>query len=128
MRKNSTLKFRRNTDELRVLAALVNCLPRSQSRAVTLLICEAITELVTPKAKHRQARSRNQIEQCRKKRRGTLKQKMKRVSNAVLYFVKIVTSVFTTFVIERLIPLEIIPFVWIVLEKVIAKIVSGVVF
>lgn len=93
-----------NQDEQRVLATLVNCLPQSQTRAERLLICQVIKELVTPKGKHRQARSRNQIEQIRKKRFATLKQKtkkiMKRVSNVVF---PIATHIFTRLVVETMI-------------------------
>lgn len=99
--KQST--FLSNQDERRVLVALINYLQLSPSRAERLLICEAIKGLVAPKGKHRQARSRNQIERGGKKRRRVPKQKKKRVSNAVLQFVKTVTFVLTRLVIEKMI-------------------------
>jgi hypothetical protein len=138
MIKNSTSKFKRNIDQQRVLAALINYLQQTPSRTERLLICKAIKGLVTPKDKQRQARSRDEIEQCGKKRRGTFKQKTKKnmeLKNIYYYLppmlesvsgdvVKISTPIFTWLVMAGTITMETAILVWILVVIVRACIVG----
>ncbi len=128
MPKKKSFGLRLSEVEREVLSRFAEIEGLSEAVTSRRLLRYTIKELLIMQLEPVQARSKNKIEQrkIKKKRRVTLKQKtkktMKRVSDVVF---PIATHIFTRLVVETMIRLEIIPFVWATLEKVIVAIVGG---